>query len=211
MHPIFARRPVASSDVNSAKTRLQALGLLDRAFKAASDEELNAAIDALGDDHRAAVDELVNGEADATKVRAAVSQGRLDGTMESLAMVVTDAALADCIEQLGDHADHPSSEQLREVLPGIVERHSKGIVQIMLGSTVVGEAPAAAIIRDILKSDEQLKLPPAEPAASAPLIRAPQVDPEERAAIKAKRKELKQRKQEEARRRREQAAQAKSR
>ena len=43
--------------------------------------------------------------------------------MESIALVLTDAVLADCIEQLGDHADNPTSDQLRAVLPGIVERH----------------------------------------------------------------------------------------
>ncbi len=52
--------------------------------------------------------------------------------MEAIAAIVTDAALADCIEQLGDNADNPSSDQLREVLPGIVERHTLGITQIML-------------------------------------------------------------------------------
>ena len=39
------------------------------------------------------------------------------------AVELTDACLADCIEQLGDHADNPSTDQLKEVLPGIVERH----------------------------------------------------------------------------------------
>ncbi len=193
------------------KSRLQALGLLDRAFANASDDELDAAVDALSDEHREALDELVGGSADAGSIREAISKGRLDGTMESAALVITDACLADCIEALGDHADHPSSEQLRAALPTLTETHGKAITQLMLASTVAGEAPASAIIRDLLKNDDDIKLPPAQPKPISPIVQGPKVDPAERAAIKAKRKEMKQRKQEEARRRREQADAARSR
>ena len=139
--------------VNQMKNRMQALGLLDRAFKAASDDELSAAIDALGDDHREGLESFVD-EVSADGVRAGVKAGRIDGGMEAIAAIITDAALADCIEQLGDHADNPSSDQLREVMPGIVERHNVGISRIMLAGTVAGEAPASAIIRDLLKNDD---------------------------------------------------------
>jgi hypothetical protein len=54
-------------------------------------------------------------------------------------------------------------------------------------------------------------LPKAEPKPISPIVQGPKVDPAERAAIKAKRKEMKQRKQEEARLRREQAQAAKRR
>jgi len=191
--------------VNQVKSRLQALGLLDRAFANASDDDLQAAIDALDDEHREALDELLDAEAAPEAVRTAIAKGRLDGTMESTALVLTDACLADCIEQLGDHADHPTTEQLREVLPGLCEAHGKAITQLMLASTVAGEAPASAIIRDLLKNDDDMKLPKAEPRPISPIVQAPEVDPDERAAIKAKRKELKRKKQEDARLRREQA------
>lgn len=194
--------------MNQVKNRLQALGLLDRSFGAATDDELTAAVTALGDDHRDALTQVVGGEPDPAAIRSAVASGRLDGTIESVALVLGDACLADCIEQLGDHADHPSSEQLRDVLPGIVERHGLGITRIMLASTVVGEAPASAIIRDLLKHDELVKLPPAEPRPLTPMVQLPAVDPEERAAIKAKRKEMRDRKQAAARASREQAARA---
>ncbi len=197
--------PVASCDVNQVKSRLQALGLLDRAFANASDEELNTAVEALNDEHREALDDLVGGSADADTIRTAIASGRLDGTMESAAMVLTDACLAECIEELGEHADHPSSEQLRAAVPGLVEHHGKAITQLMMASTIAGEAPASSIIRDLLKNDDDIKLPPAAPKPMSPIVQAPQVDPDERAAIKAKRKEMKQRKQDEARRRREQA------
>lgn len=198
------RRPLASVHVNQMKSRLQALGLLDRAVAATSDDELAALVAGLGEDHREAVERLAAGSGP-DEIRAAMTRGRLDGGMESLAMVLTDACLADCIEQLGPNADNPSSEQLGEILPGLVERHGVPVVRIMLASTVAGEAPASPIIRDLLKHDEVVKLPPAEPRPVAPLAAAPEVDEAERAAIKAKRREMRDRKRADAQARREQS------
>ena len=59
----------------------------------------------------------------------------MNGGMESLAVVLTDATLADCIEQLGDHSEDPTSDELRDVLPGIVERHGLAATRIMLAAT----------------------------------------------------------------------------
>ena len=205
------RRQIASDHVNHVKTRLQALGLLDRAFSNATDAELTAALEQLSDEHREAVDELVGGQADPTKLREAAASGRLDGTLESIALVLTDACLAECITELGENADHPTSDQLREVLPGLVDKHGLSMTQLMLASTVAGEAPASAVIRDLLKRDDLVKLPKAEPKPISPIVRGPEVSDEERAEIKAKRKELKQKKQDEARARREQAARARHR
>jgi len=202
---------VASNDVNQVKSRLQALGLLDRAFANATDDDLSTALAALGDEHREAIDQLVGEEATVEGIRSAIVKGRLDGTMETMALVLTDACLADCIEALGDDADRPTSDQLREVVPGLVEKHGLAITQLMLTSTVAGEAPASAIIRDLLKHDDVIKLPPAEPKPFSPIVQGPQVSDEERAAIKAKRQELKKKKQEDARMRREQAAKARHR
>ncbi len=196
--------------MNQVKNRLQALGLLDRSFESATDEELTAAVEALDDEHRDALTEVLKGEPTPDSIRAAVTRGRLDGTLEGIALVLTDATLADCIEQLGEHAENPSSDELREVLPGIVERHGVALTRMMLASTVVGEAPASAIIRDLLKHDEQVQLPPAEPRPMTPMY-VPDVDPDERAAVKAKRKEAHERKQAAARASREQAAKARHR
>ncbi len=193
------------------KTRLQSLGLLDRAIRATGDDELEAAVAALDDDHREAVQNLVDGDATPDAIRTAATKGRLDGTMESLALVLTDAALADCIKELGDHSDNPTTDQLREVLPGIIERHGLGVTRIMLASTVAGEANAAAVIRDLLKHDDTVKLPPVEPVVTSPMVRAPQVPDAERDAIKARRQEQKRKKQELARTRREQSAKARNR
>ncbi|MFN3255689.1 MAG: hypothetical protein ACE37B_08335 [Ilumatobacter sp.] len=196
--------------VNQMKNRMQALGLLDRAFKAASDDELTAAVDALDDDHREGLESFV-AEMTAEGIRAGVKAGRIDGGMEAIAAITTDACLADCIEQLGDHAENPSTDQLKEVLPGIVERHGVGITQIMLAGTVAGEAPASAIIRDLLKNDELVALPKAEVTEIAPLIDTARRSAEEQAELRAKRKEAKKAKQEAERARREQAAAARRR
>ena len=190
------------------KTRLQSLGLLDRAIRATSDEELTAAVDALDDDHREALARLVGGEATPATIRDAAVKGRINGTMESIALVLTDASLADCIEKLGDHADNPTEEQLGEVLPGLIERHGLAITRMMLASTVAGEAAASNIIRDLLKHDDVVKLPREEPRPIAPPVTAGDGDENdaEREALKAKRLEARKRKQEEAAQRREQSA-----
>lgn len=196
------------------KTRLQSLGLLDRAIRATSDEELEAIVAGLGDDHREAIERLAGGdEPTSDAIRAAVHKGRMNGTMESIAMVLTDASLADCIEKLGDHADNPTAEQLHEVLPGIVERHGLAVTRVMLASTVAGEAAASVVIRDLLKHDDLVKLPKEEPRRIVPAaerVEEPETDPE-REALKAKRAEAKRRKQEDAAARRLQSAQARNR
>jgi hypothetical protein len=187
------------------KNRMQALGLLDRSFKAATDEELTAAIDALDDDHREGLDSFVEALTP-DGVRVAVKAGRIDGGMEAIAAVLTDMCLADCIKELGDHADNPSTDQLKEVLPGLVETHGVAMTRIMLASTVAGEAPASAIIRDLLKSDDLVALPKAEEVTIAPLIDTQKRSAEEQAAVRAKRAEAKQAKKEAERARKAQSA-----
>jgi len=193
------------------KTRLQSLGLLDRAIRETSDEEMEAIVAGLGDDHREAVERIVEGD-DVTPdaIRAAVAKGRMNGTMESIAMVLTDASLADCIERLGDHADNPTTEQLSEVLPGVVERHGLAVTRMMLASTVAGEAAASVAIRDLLKHDDLVKLPKEAPRRIVPEAERPGDDdaaPDAgREALRAKRQEAKRRKQEAAAERRRQSA-----
>ena len=79
----------------------------------------------------------------------------------------------------------------------------------MLAATIAGEAPAAAIIREILKSDEILGLPAVETSSVVPLRNDD--DSDDRDEIKARRKEAKAKKQAEARARREQVQRAKGR
>jgi len=192
---------------NQMKHRMQSLGLLDRSFKAATDDELNQAIEALGDEHREAIAQFVGDQVGPDELRAGAKTGRIDGGMEAIAAVVTDACLADCIERLGDHADNPSSDQLREVLPGIVEDHNVGITRIMLASTVAGDAPAAAIIRDLLKHDELVALPAVEEIDTAPtIVSTARRSEDEQTAIREKRKAAKAAKKEAERARKAQAA-----
>ncbi|MCU0260294.1 MAG: hypothetical protein MUE78_04675 [Ilumatobacteraceae bacterium] len=190
--------------MNQVRTRLQSLGLLDRALAATTDEEIGALVEALGDDHREALERIAGG-LEVADLRTAITKGRINGTMESIAVILTDACLADCITELGDHSDNPTTEQLQAVLPGIVERHGVAVTRIMLASTVAGEANASAVIRDLLKHDDVVKLPPQEAREVAPLPPLVDDDPE-REAVRQKRREAKQRKQEEARARREQSA-----
>ena len=196
--------------MNQAKNRMQALGLLDRAFKAATDDELTAAIDALDDDHREGLETFVD-ELTPEGVRTAVRAGRINGEMEAVAAVLGDACLADCITELGDHAYNPTTDQLKEVLPGIVERHGVAITRVMLAATVAGEAPASAIIRDLLKHDELVALPKVDDAPLAPLLNTQKRSDEEQAALRAKRAEARKAKQEAERARKAQAAAARKR
>ncbi|MGB0113312.1 MAG: hypothetical protein WBP59_08855 [Ilumatobacteraceae bacterium] len=196
--------------MNQMKNRMQALGLLDRSFKAATDDELTTAIDALDDDHREGLESFVEALTP-DGVRAGVKAGRIDGDMEAIAAIISDLCLADCIKELGDHADNPSTDQLKAVLPGIVERHGVAVTRIMLAATVAGEAPASAIIRDLLKTDELVALPKAEEVTIAPLIDTQKRSAEEQAAVKAKRAEAKQAKKDAARARKAQSAAARNR
>lgn len=197
------------------KNRLQALTLLDRAVAAVTDAELDALIASLPDDHRAALDRIcdvdegdsTNAEARIAALRGAVARGRMNGTLEQVATVLTDVCLADCIEQLGDHADNPSEAQLLAVTPGLVERHGLATVRLMMASSVAGEAAAAAMLTSLLKHHDELALPAREAVVTAPTVLVREADDE----TKAKRKAAKERKQAEARARREQQARARGR
>lgn len=189
---------------------MQALGLLDRSFKAATDEELTTAVDALDDDHREGLESFVDSTTP-DGLRAAVKAGRINGDMESIAAIISDECLADCIKELGDHADNPSTDQLQEVLPGVVERHGVAVTRIMLAATVVGEAPASAIIRDLLKSDDLVALPKVEEVTIAPLIDTSKRSADEQAELKVKRAAAKAAKKEAERARRAQSAAARNR
>ena len=94
--------------VNQMKNRMQALGLLDRAFKATPDAELATAVEALDDDHREGLESFVDGLTPEA-IRDGVKSGRIDGGMEAIGAILSDACLADCIERLGDHAENPST------------------------------------------------------------------------------------------------------
>ncbi len=205
--------------MNTTKAHIAALSLLDRALIATTDDELAALMAGLPEDHVSAIKKISGvreDDAPATSdelvaaVRGAAHKGRLNGDLQRLGVVLTDACLAECVEQLGENADLPSEDDLNAVMPGLVETHGVGAVRLMLAATVVGEAPASATIIGMLKNDELVKLPPAELKPLAPLL-PPKQDDADRLAIKAQRKERKLQEQAEARLRREQVARAKNR
>lgn len=197
--------------MNQVKNRLAALSMLDRAFRLLPDELVTTLYDALDDDAKDAVQHIagVKGEEPSMReliaaIRTTVSKGRINGDLERMALVLTDACLTDCIEALGDNSDDPSEENLREVLPAVIEKHGLATTQVMLASVVTGEAIASPIITRLLKHDEAWKLPPAPVVETAPVATTRADDPE-RAVLKEQRRARKAAEQEAARRRREQA------
>lgn len=199
--------------MTNVKARIAALGLLDRALANLADDELLAAIQALPEDHLSALGKVAGFEDDAADgdqvdaVRATARSGRINGDLERIGLVLTDACLADCITELGDHADNPNEEQLLEVLPGIVERHGLHLTQFMLASVVVGEAPASPTLIRLLKHHETYALPPAEERDIVPKLAAPSAEEQaERDAIRERRKAERKRKQAEQAARRAQSA-----
>jgi hypothetical protein len=204
--------------VNSAKARLAGLALLDRALNSITDEELDALLGALPDDHRTAVRRMsgiadeddVTSEEITSAIRSTASRGRMNGDLDRIAGVLTDPCLADCIEQLGPNADLPTEDDLLGVTPGLAERHGVATVRLMLAAAVAGEAPASPTITRLLKHDEVLALPAVQQTAAVrPAVPAPTPEESaERDAVKAKRKEERKRKQAEQAARRAQAEQA---
>ncbi|MFT3853527.1 MAG: hypothetical protein QM733_12430 [Ilumatobacteraceae bacterium] len=201
--------------MTALKTRLQALALLDRALVAMTDEELTALVDKLPDDHRKALDKLAGARTDdgfedpASRnlaLRATAARGRMNGGLEQITTILCDPCLAECIEALGEHADHPSEEQLKAVTPALVEKWGVSTVRMMIAGSVAGEAAASVMLTRLLKSDEELALPP-EPPRETVLLPTPHADAE----LKARRRAAKEAKQAEARARREQQLRAKNR
>ncbi|MFM8649448.1 MAG: hypothetical protein ACKODY_06735, partial [Actinomycetota bacterium] len=143
----------------------------------------------------------------ADAIRTSAAKGRINGDLERSAIVLTEACLDDCVEALGSAAEDPSEGQLLSVLPDIVKKHGVATSQVMLASVICGEAVAAPIITRILKSNDVLKLPPAEAITTAPVIIEKESNPE-RDALKEQRKAKRAAEQEAARRRREQSARA---
>lgn len=197
--------------MNQVKNRLSALSVLDRAFRLVPDEKILALYDALDEEGRDGVQHIasVKGQdptpdALIAAIRETVNKGRINGDLERMALVLTENCLNECIEALGSKADDPSEEDLRGVLPAVIDNHGLDVTQVMLATVVTGEAIASPIITRILKHDDAWKVPPAPAVTSAPVI-ADSRDEAERAAIKEQRKARKAAEQEAARRRREQS------
>jgi hypothetical protein len=197
--------------MNQMKHRLQGLTLLDRAFTATTDEELEALVASLPDDHRTALDEVCGaregGFSDPSTrtmaMRATAARVRLNGGLEQITTLLCDQCLADCIEALGDNSENPTEDQLLEVTPALIDKHGLATVRMMMAGSVAGEAPASVALTRLLKHDDTLALPAVEHEA-APVLPAPKADDD----VKARRKAAKAAKQADARARREQRSRA---
>lgn len=205
--------PIAWPPVNKVKTHLQALSLLDRAFVALTDAELEALFASLPEDHQKAVDELcgsADGFADAEArnlaMRTAVTRGRLNGELEKITTVLTDPSLAECIEMLGENADFPTEAQILEVTPTLIDKYGVATVRLMLAGAIAGEAKAAPTLTHLLKHHETLALPKVE-IEFTPALPARKADDD----VKAKRKAVQEQRKADARNRREQQARARNR
>ena len=198
--------------MNQMKNRLQGLTLLDRAFTAMTDEELEALVAKLPEDHRKALDEICGARDEegfsepATRtvaVRSTAARGRLNGGLEQITTLLCDPCLADCVEALGDHADNPTEDELLDVTPALVDKYGLATVRLMMAGSVAGEAVASVALTRLLKHDETLALPPVE-HEEVTVLPPPTADEE----IKAKRKAAKLAKKADAKHRREQQARA---
>lgn len=201
--------------MNQIKNRLQALSLLDRALATMTDEELEALIESLPEDHRGALDKIAgareggfeSSEARLLALRSTAVRGRMSGGLEQIATVLTDPCLADCITTLGDAADHPTEEQFLEAVPGLIERHGIPTLRLTMASSIAGEAAASVMLTRLLKHHDELALPARDETDEPVTVLTREADEETR----ARRKAAKERKQAEARARREQAARARGR
>lgn len=200
--------------MSQMKNRLQALTLLDRAFNAISDDELAAAVAALPDDHREALDEACGAReggfsdpaARTLALRATAARGRVNGGLEQISTLLSDPCLAKCIELLGDNSDNPTEEQLLKATPTLIKEFGLPVTRLMLATSVAGEAAASEMLTSVLKHHDKLALPPA-PKVEVEVRPAPTADEE----TKARRKAAKERKQAESAARRAQQARAKHR
>jgi hypothetical protein len=198
--------------MNEVKNRLSALSMLDRAFRRLPDEQIADLYESLNEESQAAVrlvasvvDEDLEMSALLEAIRVSVAKGRINGDLERMALLLTEQCLVDCIAALGDNSDDPSEENLREVLPAVIEEHTLPVTQVMLASVVTGEATASPMITRLLKHDDEIKLPPPPVVVMAPPPPL-KVDDAERLALKEQRKIRKAAEQEQARRRRAQIA-----
>jgi hypothetical protein len=81
--------------------------------------------------------------------------GRQAMTVEKLSTAV----FATFESELGDRFENPSLDDLREVLDAVLADHPAGGVRCTLAWVVAQGMPAAEAARDLLRSDDRLRLP----------------------------------------------------
>ena len=68
---------------------------------------------------------------------------------------LSECANDDTVESLGDRAEDPSLDDLREVLPAVVDEHGTPLVTAMLAAYSASNAPCRPVMRELLETDER--------------------------------------------------------
>lgn len=78
------------------------------------------------------------------------------------------------VAALGVSSENPTPDELRTVLPAVVERHGAPLVTAMVAGYAASDAPCRAAMRELLETDEQLAIgPPVELAEGGLAIALP--------------------------------------
>ncbi len=144
-----------------------------RVLERAGDGELRAGLATLGSG-RIPVSKVEANAVNALRrqrdVAGALGRAQYRAVLPGLAVVVADECLAATIEILGDHAEDPSEEELREALDKIRPRFPDTTIAVMLASVADGGMVASDLCYELLTGDERYGVsdPAAAAAAAAP-------------------------------------------
>jgi hypothetical protein len=92
---------------------------------------------------------------------------------------LSECANDDTVESLGERAEDPSLDDLREVLPPVLEEHGAPLVTAMLAAYSASNAPCRPVMRELLETDDRFVIGPAvavEAPAPAIAVFKPVVD-----------------------------------
>lgn len=133
-------------------------------------------------------------------VRSATPANHLRKAVDrTVLLAVADAVVAPCldatVDELGEHADDPTLEQLQAALDVVEPEHGRDVVRLMLAAVAAMGMPATDVCEELL-AGERYAAPTEEPPeqeAPAPTVVAPvivgsTVDPAEQAAKREARK-----------------------
>jgi hypothetical protein len=142
-----------------SKDHVVRLARLEAEFRSLPDAEFSRLLAGLPEEARLALasrsgsgDESI----DIAGLRDAMRRSRMKGLPDQVAAAITEPCLDACIAALGDKADLPSADDLTQVTPSLVTAHGVAVTRLMFASAALQEAPAAAAILKVLKTDPAL-------------------------------------------------------
>jgi hypothetical protein len=111
----------------------------------------------------------------------------------SIAFSLAESANDDAVEALGEAHEDPTLDELRAVLPGVVETHGLPTVKLMLAAYAASDAQSQPVIKELLDTDEEYALPDEAPEVEAVVfnLELHQRTPEEEAEQERKREQRK--------------------